>query len=144
MLTLMKCFGYYCLSAYQYDFLISFCQVMREFFMWMTILLFFIWFFNIDYEELFNLFALVGVNFFIFYSICDGSFHPNSQIFKVDLWYLIFVLVSDLLCCFKGLFYIVKQFRIWKRRNNENKNNTVCADKSKPCDRSGISGYKNK
>lgn len=122
MLTLMKCFGYYCLSAYQYDFLISFCQVMREIFMWMAILLFFIWFFNIDYEELFNLFALAGVNFFIFYSICDGSFHPNSQIFKVDLWYLIFVLVSDLLCCLRGGFYIVKQLEFRRKEHGEDTN----------------------
>lgn len=37
---------YYYLSSCQYDFLISFCKVMREIFMWMTILFFLYMFFK--------------------------------------------------------------------------------------------------
>ena len=123
MSLLMKYLGYYYVTSFQYDFLISFFQVMKEIFMWMTILLFLIYSFNMADEKLFDIFCFVCANFCIFYLFCEDLLHYNNQIFKVELWFLIFVLVTDLFGCFRGLFYIIKQLEFKKGCKKYKKHN---------------------
>lgn len=77
--------------------------------MWVTILLFLYVFFHVESEKLFNLFIFVGTNFCMFSLFCENLLHHNNQIFKVELWYFVFILVTDLFGCFRGLFYVIKQ-----------------------------------